>query len=191
MHLIEQTWAVSFPSQLFEAGDFVIHKVVQLRQKDKWATHRIPEEDVCSDMDEDSADTRGKEVVQDHGDDQKARPRGKTYSKKEDRRDATSIALLEQVEGMISKKDLKEEKHRQEKEEQMHAFTEIQRRRLEMDAEKQTKMLELDEAKQAKMLKIEATNARTKAKEVALASLKTSAEIMKVDLNTVSSRKRL
>ncbi|KAE8801684.1 Eyes absent-like protein 4 [Hordeum vulgare] len=132
----------------------------------------------------------GGEVVQDHGG-EKARTRGKTNSKKEDRRDATSIALLEKVEGMISKKDLREDKRRQEKEEQMHAFMEIQRRSLEMEAERQAKMLELEEAKQAKMLEIEATNARTKAKEVALASMKTGAEIMKVDLNIVSWRKRL
>ncbi|KAE8774801.1 C2 domain-containing protein [Hordeum vulgare] len=134
---------------------------------------------------------RGKEAVQDHGDGEKARPRGKTNSKKEDRRDAASIALLEKVEGMISKKDLGEEKRRQEKEEQMHAFMEIQKRRLEMDAERQAKMLKLEEAKQAKMLEIEAANARTKAKEVALASMKTGVEIMRVDLNTVSPRKRL
>ncbi|KAE8768542.1 C2 domain-containing protein [Hordeum vulgare] len=131
------------------------------------------------------------EAVQDHGDSEKARPRGKTNSKKEDRRDAASIAFLEKVEGMISKKDLREEKRRQEKEEQMHAFMEIQRRRLEMDAERQAKILELEEAKQAKMLEIEATNARTKAKEVAIASMKTGGKIMKVDLNIVSPRKRL
>ncbi|KAE8816670.1 Lectin-domain containing receptor kinase A4.3 [Hordeum vulgare] len=93
-----------------------------------------------------------------------ARTRGKTNSKKEDKRDAASISLLEKVEGMISKKDLREEKLRKEKEEKMHAFMEIQRRRLEMDAERHAKMLELEEAKQAKMLEIEATNAKTKAK---------------------------
>ncbi|KAE8805097.1 Lectin-domain containing receptor kinase A4.3 [Hordeum vulgare] len=87
--------------------------------------------------------------------------------------------------------DLREEKLRQEKEEQMHAFMEIQRRRFKMDAERQAKMLELEEAKQAKILEIEATNARTNAKEVALASMKTRAKIMKVDRNTVSPRKRL
>ncbi|KAE8800303.1 Helicase SKI2W [Hordeum vulgare] len=130
----------------------------------------------------------GIQAVEDHGDGEKARPRGKNNSKKEDRRNATLIALLEKVEGMISKNDLRKEKRRQEKEEQMHAFMKIQRRRLEMDAERQAKMLELEEAKQAK---IEATNAMTKAKEVALASMKTGAEIMKFDLNTVSSRKRL
>ncbi|KAE8777296.1 Protein UXT-like protein [Hordeum vulgare] len=95
------------------------------------------------------------------------------------------------MEGMISKKDLREEKSRQEKEDQMHAFMKIQRRRLEMDAERQAKMLELEEAKQAKMFEIEATIAWTNAKEVALANMKTGAEIMKVDPNTVSPRKRL
>ena len=72
----------------------------------------------------------------------------------------------------------------------MDAFMEIQRRRLEMDAEKQAKMHELEAEKQAKMLEIEAANAKTKAKEVALASMITGVEIMKVDLNTVSPRKR-
>ena len=72
----------------------------------------------------------------------------------------------------------------------MDAFMEIQRRRLEMDAEKQAKMFELEAEKQAKMLEIEAANAKTKAKEVALASMMTGVEIMKVDLNTVSPRKR-
>ena len=40
------------------------------------------------------------------------------------------------------------------------------------------------------MLEIEAANAKTKAKEVALTSMMTGMEIMKVDLNTVSPRKR-
>ena len=41
----------------------------------------------------------------------------------------------------------------------MNAFMEIQRRRLEMDAEKQAKMLEMEAEKQARMLEIEAANA--------------------------------
>ena len=69
----------------------------------------------------------------------------------------------------------------------MDAFMEIQRRRLEMDAEKQAKMLEMEAEKQAKMLEIKA--AKTKAKEVALVSMMTGVEIIKVDLNTVSPRK--
>ncbi|KAE8781211.1 Protein UXT-like protein [Hordeum vulgare] len=92
---------------------------------------------------------------------------------------------------MISKKDLREEKRWQEKEDHMNAFMKIQRRRLEMDVEKQAKIFELEEAKQAKMPEIKAANAKTKAKEVALASMKTGVEIMKVVLKTVSSRKKL
>ena len=77
------------------------------------------------------------------GDGEPARTRGKTNSKKEDKRDATSNALIASVEGMMNKKDSWEEEHRPFKEEQMNAFMEIQRRRLEMDVEKQAKMLEM------------------------------------------------
>ena len=72
----------------------------------------------------------------------------------------------------------------------MDAFMEIQRRRLDLDAEKQAKMFELEAEKQARMLEIEAVNAKAKEKEVALASMMTGVEIMKVDLNTVLPRKR-
>ena len=117
--------------------------------------------------------------MEDVGEGEPARPRGKTNSKKEDKRDAATNALIASVDGMMNKKDSREEERRRFKEEQMNAFMEIQRRRLEMDAEKQAKMLE-----------IKAANAKTKAKEVALASMMTGVEIMKVDLNTVSPRKR-
>ncbi|KAE8804547.1 C2 domain-containing protein [Hordeum vulgare] len=130
----------------------------------------------------------GKQAVEEVGDGEKARPWGKTNSKKEDKRDAASIALIATMEGMITKKDSREEKSRQEREEQMNAFLEIQRRRLDMEAEKQARMLEMEAEKQAQMLEIEAANAMTKAKEVALASMKIGVEIMKVDLNTVSPR---
>ncbi|KAE8790997.1 DNA repair protein rhp54 [Hordeum vulgare] len=50
--------------------------------------------------------------------------------------------------------------------------------RLDMQAEKQAQMLEMEAEKQAKMLEIEAVNAKTKAKEVALASMMTGVEIM-------------
>ncbi|KAI4981229.1 hypothetical protein ZWY2020_021714, partial [Hordeum vulgare] len=132
----------------------------------------------------------GKQAVEEVGDGEKARPRGNTNSKKEDKRDAASIALIATVEGMITKKDSREEKRRQEREEQMNAFLEIQRRRLDMEAKKQARMLEMEAEKQAKMFEIEAANAKTKAKEVALTSMMTEVEIMKVDLNTVSPRKR-
>ncbi|KAE8801462.1 Lectin-domain containing receptor kinase A4.3 [Hordeum vulgare] len=132
----------------------------------------------------------GKQAMEEAGDGEKARPMGKTNSKKEDKWDAASIALIATVEGVITKKDSRKEKRRQEREEQMNAFLKIQRRRLNMETEKQTRMLEMEAEKQAKMLEIEAANAKTKAKEVALASMMTRVEIMKVDLNTVSPRKR-
>ncbi|XBI63000.1 hypothetical protein VPH35_043504 [Triticum aestivum] len=131
-----------------------------------------------------------KQAVEEVEDGENARSRGKTNSKKEDKRDAASPALIASVKGMMSKKDSRKEERRHYKEEQMNAFMEIQRRMLEMDAEKQAKMLEMEVEKQAKMLGIEATNAKTKAKEVALASMMTGVEIMKMDLNTVSPRKR-
>ncbi|KAE8816300.1 Protein UXT-like protein [Hordeum vulgare] len=59
-----------------------------------------------------------------------------------------------------------------------------------MKVEKQVRMLQMEAEKQAKMLEIKAANAKTRVKEVALASMMTGVEIMKVDLNTVSPRKR-
>ncbi|KAE8804167.1 Protein UXT-like protein [Hordeum vulgare] len=59
-----------------------------------------------------------------------------------------------------------------------------------MEAENKVKMFEMEAEKQARMLEINAANAKTKAKEVALVSMMTEVEIMKVDLNTISPRKR-
>ncbi|KAE8813770.1 DNA repair protein rhp54 [Hordeum vulgare] len=132
----------------------------------------------------------GKQAVVEVGDVEKAWLRGKTNSKKEDKRDVASIALIATVEGMITKKEARDEKRRKEREKQKNAVLEIQRRRLDMEGEKQARMLEMEAEKQAKMLEIEAANAKTKAKEVALASMMTQVEIIKVDLNTVSPRKR-
>ncbi|XBI59036.1 hypothetical protein VPH35_040172 [Triticum aestivum] len=130
-----------------------------------------------------------KGAVEDVGEGKAARPRGNTNSK-EDKRDAATNSLITSVDGMMNKKDSREEERRRFKAEQMDAFMEIQRRRLDLDAEKQAKMFELEAEKQAKMLEIEAANAKTKAKEVALASMMTGVEIMKVDLNALSPRKR-
>ncbi|KAE8802779.1 Lectin-domain containing receptor kinase A4.3 [Hordeum vulgare] len=105
----------------------------------------------------------GKEALEEVGEGEKPQLRGKTNSK-EDKRYALLIALIATVEGMIIEKHSREEKHRQDKEEQMNAFMEIQRRRLEMEAEKQAKMLEMEVEKQAKMLEIKVANAKTKAK---------------------------
>ncbi|KAE8790845.1 Phospholipid-transporting ATPase 1 [Hordeum vulgare] len=121
----------------------------------------------------------GKEAIEDHGEGDKLRPQGKTNSKKEDKRDATPIALHATLEGMMIKKETREEKHPQDKEEQMKAFLEIQKKRFEMEEEKQRKMLE-----------VKATNAKTKAKKVAFACMAKGVEIIKVELSTVSSRKR-
>ncbi|XBI55503.1 hypothetical protein VPH35_037312 [Triticum aestivum] len=106
----------------------------------------------------------GKKSVEEVWEGEKSRPWGKTNAKKEDKRDAASITLIATVEGMMSKKDSGEEKRRQDKEEQMNTFMEIQRRRLEMEAEKQARMLEMEAEKHAKILEIEAANAKTKAK---------------------------
>ncbi|KAE8779270.1 Lectin-domain containing receptor kinase A4.3 [Hordeum vulgare] len=54
----------------------------------------------------------GKQAVEEVGDGEKARSRGKTNSKKEDKRDAASITLIATVEGMIIKKDSRGEKRR-------------------------------------------------------------------------------
>ncbi|KAE8773863.1 Phospholipid-transporting ATPase 1 [Hordeum vulgare] len=78
----------------------------------------------------------GEEAVEEVREGDKPRPRGKPNSRKEDKRDAALIALIATVEGMMTKKDSREEKCRQDKEVQMNVFMEIQRRRLEMEAEK-------------------------------------------------------
>ncbi|KAE8802124.1 Phospholipid-transporting ATPase 1 [Hordeum vulgare] len=92
-------------------------------------------------------------------------------------------SLITIVKGMMTMKDSRKEKRQQDKEEQMNAFMELQRWRLEMEAKKQDKTLEMEVEKQAKMLEIKAANAKSNVKEVALASM---LEIMKVDLNTVT-----
>ena len=74
----------------------------------------------------------GKKAVEDVGEGEPARPRGKTNSKKKDKRDAVTNALIATVDGMINKKDSREEEHRRFKAEQMGAFMEIQRRRLDL-----------------------------------------------------------
>ena len=78
----------------------------------------------------------GKKAVEDVGEGEPARPRGKTNSKKEDKRDAATNALIASVDGMMNKKDSREEERRRFKAEQMDAFMEIKRRRLDLDAEK-------------------------------------------------------
>ncbi|KAE8812183.1 Serine/threonine-protein kinase mph1 [Hordeum vulgare] len=125
------------------------------------------------------------------------RPRGKTNSKVDDIRDAASMALHETLHGMMSQKDMLDEKKRQSKDEQMKQYLELQRKKLDMkeaakkrkiDLEKAARQRQLDiEAANVdarkRQLDIEATNAATKAKEVALA-------IMSMDLTKMSEKTR-
>ncbi|KAE8800441.1 Phospholipid-transporting ATPase 1 [Hordeum vulgare] len=120
----------------------------------------------------------GNAAVDEHGEREKPRPREKTNSKKEDRREEASLALQATLQGMITNKDSREEKRRQDKEEQNRAFMDIQKKKSVLEAKKQANMLE-----------IEATKAATKAREIWLACMTKGMEIMKVDLSMISPRK--
>jgi len=102
----------------------------------------------------------GPSAVVDHGDPEK-RPRGQKNSKLEDKREATTLALQETLKGLATSKLAREEKKRLEKEEQMKAYLEIQKKKIEIEE-----------------------------KQVKLAVMTKQMEIMMVDLNTVSPRKR-
>ncbi|KAE8805290.1 putative DBINO protein [Hordeum vulgare] len=125
------------------------------------------------------------------------RPRGKTNSKVDDIRDVASMALQETLQGMMSQKDMRDEKKRQTKDEQMHQYPELQRKKLEMEEAAKKRKMDLEEAARQRQLDIEAANvearkrqldieaanATTKAKEVALV-------IMSVDLTKMSEKTR-
>ena len=121
------------------------------------------------------------------------RPRGKTNSKVDDIRDASSMALHD----MMSQKDVRDEKKRQSKDEQMKQYLDLQRQKLEMEEAAKRRKIDMEEAvrqrqldieadnvkARQRQLDIEATNAATKAKEVALA-------IMSVDLSKMRDKTR-
>ncbi|XP_073357689.1 uncharacterized protein [Aegilops tauschii subsp. strangulata] len=125
------------------------------------------------------------------------RPRGKTNSKVDDIRDASSMALHDTLHGMMSQKDVRDEKKRQSKDEQMKQYLDLQRKKLEMEEATKKRKIDMEEAARQRQLDIEAdnvkarqrqldieaTNAATKAKEVALA-------IMSVDLSKMSDKMR-
>ncbi|XBI40507.1 hypothetical protein VPH35_125093 [Triticum aestivum] len=125
------------------------------------------------------------------------RPRGKTNSKVDDIRDASSMALHDTLHGMMSQKDVRDEKKRQSKEEQMKQYLDRQTKKLEMEEAAKRRKIDMKEATRQRQLDIEAdnvkarqrqldieaTNAATKAKEVALA-------IMSVDLSKMSDKTR-
>ncbi|XBI91482.1 hypothetical protein VPH35_028785 [Triticum aestivum] len=123
------------------------------------------------------------------------RPMGKTNSKVDDIHNASSMALHETLHGMMSQNDVRDEKKRQSKEEQMNL--ELQRKKLEMEEVTKKRKINMEEASpqrqldieaanvttRQRQLDIEATNAATKTKEVALA-------IMSVDLTKMSEKTR-
>ena len=111
------------------------------------------------------------------------RPRGKTNSKVDEIRDASSTALHDTLHGMMSQKDVRDEKKRQSKEEQMKQYLDLQTNKLEMEEAAKRRKINMEEASRQSQLDIEATNVATKAKEVALA-------IMSVDLTKMSEKTR-
>ncbi|XBH77228.1 hypothetical protein VPH35_103733 [Triticum aestivum] len=136
------------------------------------------------------------------------RPRGKTNSKVDDICDASTMALHETLHGIMSHKDVRDEKKRQSKDEQMKQYLDLQRQKLEMEEAAKKRKIDMEEAARQRQLDmeeaarqrqldieadnvkarqrqldIEATNAATKAKEVALA-------IMSVDLLKMSDKTR-
>ncbi|XBI39509.1 hypothetical protein VPH35_124266 [Triticum aestivum] len=136
------------------------------------------------------------------------RPRGKTNSKVDDIRDASSMALHDTLHGMMSQKDVRNKKKRQSKDEQMKQYLDLQRKKLEMEEATKKRKIDMEEAARQRQLDmeeaarqrhldieadnvkarqrqldIEATNAATKAKEVALT-------IMSVDLSKMSDKTR-
>ncbi|XBI46776.1 hypothetical protein VPH35_110924 [Triticum aestivum] len=118
-------------------------------------------------------------------------------SKVDDIRDALSMALHETLHVMMSQKDVRDEKKRQSKDEQMKQYLEFQRKKLEMEEAAKNRKIDMEEAARQRQLDIEAanvkarqrqldieaTNAATKAKEVALA-------IMSVDLTKMNEKTR-
>ncbi|KAE8808636.1 Serine/threonine-protein kinase mph1 [Hordeum vulgare] len=105
------------------------------------------------------------------------RPRGKTKSKVNDICDAASMDLHETLHGMMSQKDMRDEKKRQSKDEHMKQYLELQRKKLEMEEAAKKRKIDLEEAARQRQLDIEAAN------EVALA-------IMSVDLTKMSEKTR-
>ena len=97
----------------------------------------------------------------------------------------------------MSRKDVRDEKKRQSKDEQMKQYLDLQRQKLEMEEAAKKRKIDMEEASRQRQLDIEATNvsarqrqldieatnAATKAKEVALA-------IMSVDLTKMSKKTR-
>ena len=107
------------------------------------------------------------------------------------------MALHDTLHGMMSQKDVRDEKKRQSKDEQIKQYLDLQRKKLEMEEAAKKRKIDMEEVSRQRQfdieaanvtarqrqLDIEATNAATKAKEVALA-------IMSVDLTKMSEKTR-
>ncbi|XBI84406.1 hypothetical protein VPH35_092724 [Triticum aestivum] len=83
------------------------------------------------------------------------RPRGKTNSKVNDIRDASSMALHETLHGMMSQKDVRDEKKRQSKDEQMKQYLDLQRQKLEMEEAAKRRKIDMEEAGRQRQLDME------------------------------------
>ena len=83
------------------------------------------------------------------------RPRGKTNSKVDDIRDASSMALHDTLHGMMSQKDVRDEKKRQSKDEQMKQYLDLQRKKLEMEEAVKRRKIDMEEAARQRQLHME------------------------------------
>ncbi|KAI4969229.1 hypothetical protein ZWY2020_000143 [Hordeum vulgare] len=117
------------------------------------------------------------------------RPRGRTNSKLDLKRDATTIALQETLKGFITrkdktsdKKDERDEKKRREREEVTKNYFIVQTKKLEIE-EENAKIRAMEAATRA----MEAEN---KKKEVELALAAQEAQIMAMDLSRFTPRKK-
>ncbi|KAE8789861.1 Receptor-like protein kinase HSL1 [Hordeum vulgare] len=123
-----------------------------------------------------------KATVADDGDVLK-RPRGRTNSKADEKRGASSIALQGTLKTMMSQKEMREERKSKGKKEQIKIYLDLQTKKLDMEKVVKRRKLDIKEAAQRKKLEIEATIAETKAKEVALA-------LMCIDKNNMSPERK-
>ena len=73
----------------------------------------------------------GKAAMAEEGDLIK-RPKGKTNSKADEKRDASCTALQANLEGMMSQKEVRKERRSKGKDEQMKLYLELQTNRLDM-----------------------------------------------------------
>ncbi|KAE8809382.1 C2 domain-containing protein [Hordeum vulgare] len=89
----------------------------------------------------------GKATVEEHGEGEKSQPRRKANSNKEEKSEAASLALQATLQGMITNKDSREEKCRQDNDEQIRVFMDIRRKKLVLEADKQVNMLEIEAIK--------------------------------------------